>query len=372
MQVMRRLILLTVIAVLALAGPASAVESAQVLVHLNADGTGALTANSQSDPPGETWSWDECSATGTGCGPFATGQTIPTTGANPNTTFAAIASDGPTATSPVWGGNLSASSPPSVSGAVRANALVTPVDGGWTGGWPADFDQTQLAACIDAQGTQCTTLTDTHFLGGCPNAAAVIDPAFAGRYLRVADHVVGPNESTADFALSSPYTANIWAADARTSVAMVGLIAPATGPPAAACAVPLPAGVAPPISPGTSPPVTPATSPPPPPTPPANAGPPAAKREPSATATLTATGAARVHAIAACSITLRATRGRRHVNIRRTVAASQTVTMRLSPRVLRALGSGRTIFSVWVNGISRTTRVITLARPAGTRSATGR
>jgi hypothetical protein len=347
-----RLLSLAALASLLVAAPAGAVESASVTPFLNADGSGSLSVGSQTNPPGETWSWDVCAADGTSCVPFATGSTISTAGASPNTVFQATASDGPTATSPVWGGNLVSISLPSVGGSIRANALVTPNPGGWTGGWPADYHQTQLAACTDVLGTQCITLTDTHFAGGCIGGAAVIDPAFTGRYLRVADHIVGPNEVTPDYSVSSPYSSAIWAADSRTSVAMVGQIAAATGPPTATCAVPYDGGAGPPV---TSPGPAPAT-PSPGPVVPAPSG--AARHQPSATATLSASGVAVVHARAKCSVTVEASRGRTHVHVTHTLAASKTMDIRLPAALLRRLGSGRVVFSVLVNGIRRTTRVV--------------
>ncbi|HEX3874677.1 MAG TPA: hypothetical protein VHW26_11065 [Solirubrobacteraceae bacterium] len=354
---MRRLTLCApaVVVCLLFAAPAGAAGGATVFRTLNADGTGTLSASTPTQPAAETWSWEACAADGTSCVPFATGATITTNGAGPNTVFEATASDGPTAASPVWAGSLTSISPPSVSGALRANALVTPNPGGWTGGWPDDYHQTQLAACTDPQGTQCITLTDTHFAGGCVGGAAVIDPAFAGRYLRVADHIVGPNELIADYALSSPYGSAIWAAGPRTSVAVLGVIAPATGPPTASCAVPYDGAAGPPVTtPGTPPP---AASPAPAPAPPSSA-----RRQPSATAALSATGGAVVHATAKCAVTLEASHGRHHVHVTHTVAASKTVDIRIPPARLRRLGSGRTVFAVLVNGIRRTTRVVEIPR----------
>jgi hypothetical protein len=348
-------VLFTVVAALLVAAPAGAAGPASVTPYLNADGTGSLSASSQTNPAGETWSWDTCAANGTSCVPFATGNPIQTAGASANTVFLAIASDGPTGASPIWGGNLTPINLPSVTGPIRANALVTPNPGDWAGGWPADYHQTQLAACVDAQGTQCTTLTDTHFVGGCIGGAAVIDPAFTGDYLRVADHIVGPNELMADFAVSSPYSSNIWAPGPRTTVAMIGQIGAATGPPTATCAVPYNAGAGPPLTtPGTPPAGSPGPVTPPPSVPP--------KHQPSATATVSATGVAVVHTTAKCSITLEASRGRRHVHVTHTVAASKTVGIRMPSSLLRHLGSGRVVFAVLVNGIRRTTRVVVIPR----------
>jgi hypothetical protein len=350
----RRLALFSVVAGLLFAAPAGAVGTAVVLPYLNPDGTGTLSAASPTNPAGETWAWDACAADGTSCVPFATGNPISTAGAAANTVFEAIASDGPTGASPVWGGNLTPINLPSVTGPIRANLLVTPNPGDWAGGWPADYHQTQLAACVDAGGTQCTTLTDTHFVGGCIGGAAVIDPAFTGDYLRVADHIVGPNEVMAAYTVSSPYSSNIWAPGPRTTVAMIGQITAATGPPTATCAVPYNAGAGPPVT----TPITPPTGTPSPGAP----VPAPAKHQPSASVALTSTGAAIVHANATCKITLQASRGRRHAHVAHTVAAGKTVAIRLPAAELRHLGSGRAVFAVLVNGIPRTTRVVAIPR----------
>lgn len=214
---------------------------------LNEDGSGELIANSQMNPPGETWSWQTCALDLSGCTPFATGQNITTGNAGANTVFDAISSAGATASSPAWYGNAVSIAPPSVTGIVRANELVTPAPGTWDGGWAGDAHFTQLAACADAQGTACTTLTDIHYPGGCANGTAVLDPAFTGEYLRVADQLVGPNPVIATYAVSSPYGPGAWAAGPTTSVAIVGQIAPATGPRTATCGPrPLPSGTRPP------------------------------------------------------------------------------------------------------------------------------
>jgi hypothetical protein len=296
---------------------ASGSESASIQAILSAYGTGEMIANSQTNPSGETWSWQTCKTDGTGCTAFpnglANGQTAHngqiagTVGAPSETVFKAVASDGPVATSPVWHGNVTPGAPPSVVGALRANALVTPVAGTWSGGWDGDFDQFQLAACVQPNGTNCITLTDPRAPGGCPKEAAVIDPFFAGRYLRVADQRWGVNTYFAVQALGSPYEGTAWLAGPSTSVAVVGQIAPATGPREASC------GPGPPFS-----------------------------------ATISRTGVATVRCALLCTLTLRAVHGRRTASTHAT-----TLTRPLRPKMLRLpsrarlrLGKGPAVFTV--------------------------
>jgi hypothetical protein len=217
---------------------ATAAQTAKLSASLNTDGSGILVANSQSNPPGETWSWEVCRANLTGCAAFANGRTVETDGAAAGSAFFAMSSEGAIALSPVWHGNVVALTPPSVSGAVRANEAVTPVAGTWSGGWDGDYSRLQLASCTDPQGTVCKVLTEGS-QSGCPGGAAVLEPELIGEYLRVADQLVGPDTVFALAAAGFPPSA--WRAAPTVSLAMVGKIGPAVGPRSIACGPP-PAG----------------------------------------------------------------------------------------------------------------------------------
>jgi hypothetical protein len=304
---------------LSTAARAGATETARIQAVLQADGSGGMVVNSQSNPVGESWSWQACAPDGSACTPFATGRSVATQTAKPNTMFVASANDGPTARSPVWHGAVSPSTPPSVTGAVRANALVTPVAGSWTGGWDGDFDHMQLSACASPDGTNCTTITDQNYPGGCAHEAAVIDVAFTGSYLRVAGQRLGVDTSFPAVAVSSPYGGRVWAPGPTTSVAVVGRIAPATGPRAAGC------------------------------------GPP-----PLLSASLSGHGVARVRCGLACTIVLRAHRPLYRVRLERTLPAPGSATDQLPMAAIRRLGRGRASFSVEVDGTLMATRTVKL------------
>lgn len=238
---MRRIIWLSSVLVLGCVAPAQAVEPASIQATLQAAGSGIMIANSQTNPSGQSWSWQACDARGGNCAPFAVGQIVNTTGAGSAVVFKATASGGATATSPLWHGNVSALTPPGVTGEVRANALVTPVPGTWTGGWDGDYDATQLAACANANGAECNSLTREGYLGACAHGAAVIDPVFTGWYLFVADRRYSADDIFPAIGYSSPYGGEVWTANAITSVALAGRIAPAAGPRQSSCgAAPIP------------------------------------------------------------------------------------------------------------------------------------
>lgn len=215
--------------------PSLAAETAKIQPVLDPDGSGRMVLNSQTNPSGETWSWESCSLDLETCAPFATGRIVGTAGAPAPTVFRAVSNLGATAVSLLWNGNVSPASPPTVAGTVRANELVVPVPGQWNGGWDGDVNWTQLAACRGPQDEGCTTLTHRHYVGGCRNGAAVIDPIFAGRYLRVAARRVPANTPELAYAVSSPYTPDIWPAGPTVAVAFMGRIQVATGPPASGC-----------------------------------------------------------------------------------------------------------------------------------------
>jgi hypothetical protein len=311
-----------------------------------------LIANADVNPS-RTWSWEVCAPDGTDCTPFASGQQIATAGAPADVVFEAIASDGPTAASPVWYGPLSPLSAPSVTGTIQANDLVTPVSGTWNGGgWYGDSDWFQLAACQDADGSDCTTLTDNpYYAGGCPNGAAVIDPAFTGDYLRVADMLVSADGVTPSTAALTPYFPGEWTAGPTISVAVVGRIAAATGPRQANCGPP-------PIGSSLAPPVVSQG-------PTGNTGP-AAPAEPGptasgATATVSKTGVARVSCPDACTIELTASRGWHTVHARRVLTGTAQITLQIPTSKLRQLGPGRATFTVRIDGSRRADRSIGLS-----------
>ncbi|HEX5990554.1 MAG TPA: hypothetical protein VFY75_10125 [Solirubrobacterales bacterium] len=212
-----------------------AAESADIQPVLDPDGSGRMVVNSQTNPSGETWSWDSCSPDLEKCAPFANGRIVGTAGAPAPTVFRAVSNLGATALSPRWNGNVSPASPPRVAGEVRANELVVPVPGQWNGGWEGDVDWTQLAACEAPRDEGCTTLTHRHYIGGCRNGAAVIDPRFTGMYLRVAARRVPAHTPEPAYAVGSPYTPDIWPAGPTVAVAFAGRIQAETGPPASGC-----------------------------------------------------------------------------------------------------------------------------------------
>jgi hypothetical protein len=196
---------------------------------LNPDGSGRLFTNNGSAP-----AWMVCSPDRSACRPFATGGDITTTGAPSNVVFWA----GENWLTPTWSGNVVSAGPPSLSGTLRANELVTPVPGSWQGGWATDRDETQMSACKDWAGTNCETLTDTRYPGGCPGGAAVLDPIFTGLYLRVADRRVAADNISLLGAVGSPFGQEVWGSSPTTSIAVVGRIASSKGPRTAGCGPP--------------------------------------------------------------------------------------------------------------------------------------
>lgn len=210
-------------------------EGMRMQALLKGDGSGFLFVNT----PEEPMSWEACPPVLTSCTLFGSGGEIITTGAPPESVFRVTGGAGSVGLSPLWHGNVFPVTPPSVKGTVRANELVTPVPGGWSGGWENEPDFMQLSACASPAGTNCVTLTNSHYVGGCPNEAAVLDAAFVGDYLRVADrrNGAGPHPMLR-YAVGSPYGLDIWAPGPRLSTAIVGRIASATGPRAARCGPP--------------------------------------------------------------------------------------------------------------------------------------
>jgi hypothetical protein len=201
---------------------------------LNGNGSGRLLVNDSGGP----WAWDACSPNLSRCRPFKHGREISTAGAAPNSVFR-VTGEGEVGLSPLWKGRVKSVAAPSVHGVFRANERVTPVAGRWSGGWAGSPDRLQLAACDTLAGQGCTTLTHSHFLDRCRHEAAVLDPAFTGDYLRVADRRLGAGPIVEPaYGVSSPYGGEVWRRDRTTAVAFVGRIGEAAGPRMIWCGAP--------------------------------------------------------------------------------------------------------------------------------------
>jgi hypothetical protein len=303
----------------------AAEQKVGVSALLNVDGSGRLYVNSPPGPFSPDWSWESCTSDLSTCQPFATGGDIGTGSASPNTVFR-VSTGGTFGLSPVWHGNLGVITPPSVSGALRANELVTPNPAVWSGGWEGDFDQTQLAACATPTGEGCLSLTEPKYVRGCRHEGTVLDPAFTGKYLRIADSRYGPGTLFTLEAAVSPFGHAIWKASGSTSVAMLGRIKRATGRRSAKC------------------------------------GPP-----PLTEASISAEGVATIGCGLGCHAMLIAKRGKvrartiRNVPPTRPLGFERSLTLKLSPRALKHLGLGRAHMTVRIDDRQAATRTVLLS-----------
>lgn len=216
--------------------PASAADEIRMQALLDDNGSGWLFVNNGSGGP---WSWEACSSDLARCAPFDRGRKITTAGARPGAVFRVRSVNGGTGQSPTWHGRVAEVDPPSVNGFIRANELVRASPARWRGGWEGDFDHIQLSACTTRSGKGCTSITDPKYIRGCKGWATVLEPRFAGYYLRVADRRYGVGTVFPLNAVSSPYGHPIWRTDEITAVATVGRIAPPRGVERADCDSPL-------------------------------------------------------------------------------------------------------------------------------------
>jgi hypothetical protein len=154
----------------------------------------------------------------------------------------------------------------------------------------------------------------------------VLDPAFTGRYLRIADQTYAADTQVdEDSEDSLTFLGFVWPAGPTTSVAILGRIGRATGPRTDHC----------------------------------GPAPRALGSEPSAT--LSQQDVATIRCPSACTIVLRADRGPKRVQVTRTLAEWGTVSVRLSPRTLLHLGDGRAVLSVEVDGAVLLRRTLVIA-----------
>ncbi|HEX6153700.1 MAG TPA: hypothetical protein VFZ19_09290, partial [Solirubrobacterales bacterium] len=208
---------------------------------LDDDGTGRLFVNNTDGP----WRWESCTPRLTDCRRMAGGRELSTRGVRPPAIFR-VRSEGMVGVSPRWKGRVEQIAPPWTTGFVRANEFVSPMPGRWARGWDAELSELQLSACVTAQGKDCTTLTDTHYIRDCSvpdslNASFVIPEEFAGQYLRVAEQRLGAGPHIRlKYRAGSPYGGRILRRDGATSVAVVGRIASPTRDFPGECGPPIP------------------------------------------------------------------------------------------------------------------------------------
>jgi hypothetical protein len=282
---------------------ASGGRSFQVL--LRPDGSGRIFMNDGSNPD-----WKACRPDLTECTPFAKGN-FETGAAPPETVFWA----GGEILTPLWKGNVHPTAPPSVSGEVRANQVVTPVAGRWAGGWEDDYDELTLSICEKSTGESCLTIN--HEGGGfCGERGTLIDPAFTGRYLRVTDRRYGSGTAFAGVGHPFYFREPEPTSGPTVSVAVVGKIAPADGPPSVKC------------------------------------GPP-----PLIAGAISRSGTASYECrVVGCQVALVARRGRRAAHLGRRVPPSErlgqkpTEPLRFSPSALSRLGGGPVRLTLKING----------------------
>jgi hypothetical protein len=297
---------------------------------VNSDGTGRLIVTGGAP----SFTWEQCTADLSVCTVAGTALDFSFGNAPDGTVFRRPGAS-PAEVSPVWHGNVTLAAPPSISGALRVDELVTPIPATWLGGWEGDIDQTQLAACATPNGERCTSLTDPKYVGGCERGGTVLDPAFVSDYLRVADLTTGPGAASTLEAAISPYGHPIWPAAGNTAVAMVGRIGPATHRGHPAC------------------------------------GPPR-----QVEAWISSRGIAKVSCVLGCEATLVGRHGRRTVRSTLKVPSSGApkiaqpgielapgVTLRLPAGKLRRLGAGKARFVVEVGGVTLATQKLTLPEP---------
>lgn len=308
------------VAVFALLASSSKISSTHALgqlpfqVLLNPDGSGRVFMNNGSTP-----SWKACRPDLTVCTAFATGNF--STGDAPSGT---VFWDGENLVTPIWRGTLREIEPPSARGEIRGNEVVTPVAGLWAGGWEDDYDDLTFSICKTAAGENCLTINKEGLRGECSARGAVlIDPTFAGRYLRVIDQRYGSGTVFAGVGHPDYYPAGKFKPGATVSMAVVSKIATATGPPSINCG-PLPL----------------------------------------TEASISKDGAAAVSCrILGCRVELIARRGRKMARLKRTLPPRPTgrpAKLRLTPSSLERLEGSPILFMVKINGQTVARRTIAI------------
>ncbi len=174
-----RLFLLSLLAFVSFAAPAHAL---QIVKEIDSDGDPLLYA------PGDNVTWQAC--LGADC--WSTdGNTLHAGDNAAGTVFTATAG-GESASTPAWGGRVSAPDFPTIAGNAVVGGTVHPVAAHWTGGWGNEVDDLRIEAC---RVTVCRTISAPDWVsGGARDGSVTIGPELAGTTLRVADRRRNLNE----------------------------------------------------------------------------------------------------------------------------------------------------------------------------------
>jgi hypothetical protein len=166
-------------------GRADTIKITQRLI--DQEGWPRLVANYTPDGSRATASWKVCAPD---CGPIvATGALFNPGPTAVGTTFEASATvDGTTTTdrSPVWGGQVTNTAPPTFQGQPRVGQTLTPHAGTWAGGWGDERSLVGMRACPTAAAEDCRAMADFR-----NTSEVTIDPAYAGGYVGAIESRVG-------------------------------------------------------------------------------------------------------------------------------------------------------------------------------------
>jgi len=75
-----------------------------------------------------------------------------------------------------WQGRVQSTAPPTIAGQLVVTGSAQPVAGTWTGGWGDEISGLDLAACFNADGTNCFSVPQAQ---GCPAPCETVSPGTA-------------------------------------------------------------------------------------------------------------------------------------------------------------------------------------------------
>jgi hypothetical protein len=187
----RRAAGLGLLAALAASGVAHAdgVKITQRLI--DQDGWPRLTANYAPDGAVATPSWQVCGIDS--CDPvvatsasYSPGPTVFGAWFRATTTVAGTTTSDHT---PIWGGRVTNTAPPTFTGTLAVGQQLTPQGGTWTGGWGDDTSLLGLRACRSAAGDDCRAMSAAPIQGG--SGVVTVDAAYAGWYVGAIETRIG-------------------------------------------------------------------------------------------------------------------------------------------------------------------------------------
>lgn len=197
------------------------IEFSQELYDRNGD------PDLNADSDGKPVAWERCTPV-TGCVPLpGNSSSIEPGPTEPGTTFRArlaFVANAEVITSRVWGGRVTSTAAPVVTGLPRVMAMLSATRAMWTGGWGGDSEATTFFACKSLSAANCEVVTGDWYPSGQEHVDLPVGVRFAGWHLLLVSNRNPADAAWPAIGLGSRRDNPLTHADATTRVDDLGVI----------------------------------------------------------------------------------------------------------------------------------------------------